>query len=93
MAEIAAAGLPSILIPYPFAHADHQTANAELFAERNAAIVFREAELEPGMLADAVAGLRSDAERLSRMADACRSLSAPDAAERVAGVILSLSKR
>lgn len=90
LAEIAAARLPSILIPYPHAHADHQTANAASFAESGAALLFRERELSPEMLADAVKNLRSDAARLSRMSESAGALAVPDAAARAAGVIISL---
>lgn len=90
LAEIAAAGVPSILIPYPHAHADHQTANAACFAETNAAILFREDELAPEQLAEAVADLRADPARLRRMAEASKSLSVPDAAARAAAVVVSV---
>jgi UDP-N-acetylglucosamine--N-acetylmuramyl-(pentapeptide) pyrophosphoryl-undecaprenol N-acetylglucosamine transferase len=90
--ELAAAGLPSILVPYPHATADHQTGNARWMAEAGAAVVVPDSELDGERLrreADAIVG---DAERLRKMADAARSLARPDAAERIAAGVLALVK-
>lgn len=91
VSEIAAAGLPAILVPYPH-HADkHQKRNAELLVWRGAAVLMQESEADPGKLADTVARLRSDREKLSSMAAASKSLAMPDAAKNVAHVVLSLA--
>src|SRR4029079_6816305 len=55
--EIAAAGRPAILVPYPFAAADHQTANAEWMADGGAAVVIDDAALEPEALRELATGL------------------------------------
>jgi UDP-N-acetylglucosamine--N-acetylmuramyl-(pentapeptide) pyrophosphoryl-undecaprenol N-acetylglucosamine transferase len=88
--ELAAAGRPAILVPYPHAAADHQRANAEWMRAAGAAIVIEDAELDGRAVASAASELLGDAERLGRMARASASLARPDAAERVASEILSL---
>jgi UDP-N-acetylglucosamine--N-acetylmuramyl-(pentapeptide) pyrophosphoryl-undecaprenol N-acetylglucosamine transferase len=85
--ELAAAGRPAILVPYPYATARHQHANAAWMAEGGAAEVVEDADLEPGDLARTVSELLGDRERLEAMAAASRSLARPDAAQRIAGEI------
>ncbi len=87
--ELAAAGRPAILVPYPYATARHQHANAAWMAEAGAATVIEDDALEPDALAAAVAGTLSEEGRLAEMAAASRSLARPDAAERIAAEILS----
>ena len=91
VAEITLAGLPSILVPYPYAIANEQKANAAYLVERGAAILCQESSLTPETLAETVTGLRSDSEKLSAMASASASLAKPDAARRVAEVAISLN--
>jgi UDP-N-acetylglucosamine--N-acetylmuramyl-(pentapeptide) pyrophosphoryl-undecaprenol N-acetylglucosamine transferase len=86
--ELAAAGRPAILVPYPHAAARHQHANAEWMAEGGAAIVIEDSELDAARLRDAVAELLGDPGRLAAMSDASRALARPDAAERVADQIV-----
>jgi UDP-N-acetylglucosamine--N-acetylmuramyl-(pentapeptide) pyrophosphoryl-undecaprenol N-acetylglucosamine transferase len=86
--EIAAAGRPAILVPYPHATGRHQHANAEWMAEAGAAIVVEDAELEPQRLRELAGGLLADRDRLEAMAAASRALARPDAAERVAAEVL-----
>jgi UDP-N-acetylglucosamine--N-acetylmuramyl-(pentapeptide) pyrophosphoryl-undecaprenol N-acetylglucosamine transferase len=90
VAEIVAAGLPSILVPYPHAVADEQTANARYLADRGAALLLEEGSLTPEKLAEAVDGLRSSPDKLRAMAGSSKSLGVPEAARRVADVALSL---
>ncbi|HWI22023.1 MAG TPA: undecaprenyldiphospho-muramoylpentapeptide beta-N-acetylglucosaminyltransferase [Baekduia sp.] len=87
--EVAAYGLPAILVPYPHASADHQTSNAAHFADAGAAIVVTDAELDGGRLRAAVDALLADPERLRSMAAASASLARPDAAEAVASEVLT----
>jgi UDP-N-acetylglucosamine--N-acetylmuramyl-(pentapeptide) pyrophosphoryl-undecaprenol N-acetylglucosamine transferase len=87
--EIAAAARPALLVPYPYAAADHQRANAEWMAEAGAAAVIGDAELEPESLRDLAGGLLADPERLNAMAAASARLARPDAAERVASELLN----
>jgi UDP-N-acetylglucosamine--N-acetylmuramyl-(pentapeptide) pyrophosphoryl-undecaprenol N-acetylglucosamine transferase len=87
--EIAAAGKPAILVPYPHAAGRHQHANAAWMAEAGAAVVIEDAELEPARLRALVAELLADDDRLAAMAAAARSRARPDAAQRVAAEVLA----
>lgn len=91
LAEATAVGLPCILIPYPHALADEQSANARYLADQGAALVFRESELTSRKLADAIIELRAYKDRLRTMSEASRSLGKPDAAWKVAQVISGLA--
>jgi UDP-N-acetylglucosamine--N-acetylmuramyl-(pentapeptide) pyrophosphoryl-undecaprenol N-acetylglucosamine transferase len=87
--EIAAAGRPAILVPYPYASARHQHANAQWMEEAGAAVVVDDSKLD-GEVVRALAGdLLGDEARLERMAAASVSLARPDAADRVANEILA----
>jgi UDP-N-acetylglucosamine--N-acetylmuramyl-(pentapeptide) pyrophosphoryl-undecaprenol N-acetylglucosamine transferase len=83
-AELTALGLPSILIPYPFAADDHQRANAEVLVRAGAAAMIPDRELTPKRLADAIMALVTDAARRTQMATNARALGRPEAAARVA---------
>ena len=87
--EIAAAGRPAILIPYPHATGDHQTTNARWMADGGAAVVIPDAELAPERLSAQVTELLSDEDRLRAMSIAARRLAKPDAAERIAREVLA----
>ena len=87
LTEIALAGVPSILVPYPFAADDHQTRNAEVFAQAGAAKLVQERNLSPEQLAALATTLLRDPQRLGQMAQAARSLAMPDAAERICAAI------
>ena len=93
LAELCAAGRPSILVPYPFAADDHQRRNAEVLVAAGAARLLPDAELDGPRLAGAVAGLAADRPRLCAMARAARSLGRPDAAERIADVAEAVLER
>jgi UDP-N-acetylglucosamine--N-acetylmuramyl-(pentapeptide) pyrophosphoryl-undecaprenol N-acetylglucosamine transferase len=90
--EIAAAGRPAVLIPYPHATADHQTANARYMEEAGAAIVIPDNELTPARLAAEVGGLLADPGRLSAMARASAALAKPDAAREIAREVLAAAR-
>jgi UDP-N-acetylglucosamine--N-acetylmuramyl-(pentapeptide) pyrophosphoryl-undecaprenol N-acetylglucosamine transferase len=87
MTELAHAGLPSILVPYPYAADDHQTRNAEVFAAVGAAELVQERDLDEDRLAGLIDKILGDLPTRARMAQASRGLAVPDAAARVAGVI------
>jgi UDP-N-acetylglucosamine--N-acetylmuramyl-(pentapeptide) pyrophosphoryl-undecaprenol N-acetylglucosamine transferase len=89
--EIAAAGRPAILIPYPHATGDHQTTNARWMADGGAAVVIPDRELTPQRLSGTIAELLADAGRLRAMSTAARRLAKPDAAERIAHEVLRAS--
>ena len=86
--ELAAAGLPAILIPYPHATAAHQHANARWMADAGAAVVLDDDQLGPERLLVEATALIENPTELSRMAAAARSIAMPDAAERIAAEIL-----
>jgi UDP-N-acetylglucosamine--N-acetylmuramyl-(pentapeptide) pyrophosphoryl-undecaprenol N-acetylglucosamine transferase len=88
--EVAAAGLPSILVPYPHATADHQTANARYMEAAGAAVVVSDDEVDGPRLAREVAALIGSPERMRAMAAAARSVARPDAAQRIAREMLAL---
>ncbi len=91
--EIAAAGRPAILVPYPHAAADHQTTNARWMEEGGAAIVIPDAELDAARLGHAVAELLHDRSHLGQMAHASAALARPDAAREIAGELLGAVRR
>jgi UDP-N-acetylglucosamine--N-acetylmuramyl-(pentapeptide) pyrophosphoryl-undecaprenol N-acetylglucosamine transferase len=90
--EVAAHGRPAILIPYPHATADHQTANARWMERAGAAVVIPDAELTPARLAHEVGTLLHDPGRLAAMAHASASLARPDAAREIAGELLAAAR-
>jgi UDP-N-acetylglucosamine--N-acetylmuramyl-(pentapeptide) pyrophosphoryl-undecaprenol N-acetylglucosamine transferase len=87
--EVAAAGRPALLVPYPHATADHQTKNARYFERGGGAVVVSESELD---LRRRVDELLADPARLERMADSMRSLARPDAAEVIAEELIALAR-
>jgi len=90
--EVVAAGRPAILAPFPFATADHQTANAEWMRVGGAAVVIPDAELTAVRLGTEVAAVLNDEARLVEMAAAARRLAKPDAARRIADQVLEAAR-
>ena len=86
--EIAAHGVPAVLVPYPHAAADHQSENARWMAQAGAAVVIPDEELTAERLFRQVGELLADRELLARMADASRALARPEAAREVAAELL-----
>jgi UDP-N-acetylglucosamine--N-acetylmuramyl-(pentapeptide) pyrophosphoryl-undecaprenol N-acetylglucosamine transferase len=89
--EIAAAGLPSVLVPYPHATADHQTSNARWMEQQGAAVVVPDSELDGPRLAREVASLLGAPARLRAMAAAAERVARPDAADTIAKAALELA--
>ncbi|MEY2515163.1 MAG: UDP-N-acetylglucosamine--N-acetylmuramyl-(pentapeptide) pyrophosphoryl-undecaprenol [bacterium] len=87
--EIAAAGKPALLVPYPYASADHQTANARWMAAAGAAVVVPDAQLTATRLSREVGALLADPPRLAAMAAASAALARPEAAQAVADEVLA----
>ncbi len=87
--EIAAHGKPAVLVPYPYATADHQTANARFMERAGAAVVIPDAELTPARLAGEVGRLLADPGRLAVMARASAALARPNAARDIAHEVLA----
>ena len=92
LAEVAAWGIPSVLVPYPHAADDHQTKNARALEDKGAAIVLPESELSARRLSNLIAGLLSDPGRMARMGAAARATARPDAARVIADRILALAE-
>ncbi|MEA2221172.1 MAG: UDP-N-acetylglucosamine--N-acetylmuramyl-(pentapeptide) pyrophosphoryl-undecaprenol [Solirubrobacteraceae bacterium] len=90
--EIAAAGKPAVLVPYPHASADHQTSNARWMADAGAAVIVPDAQLTPARLGQEVAALLADRGRLAAMAAASAALARPDAAQAVADEVLAAGR-
>jgi UDP-N-acetylglucosamine--N-acetylmuramyl-(pentapeptide) pyrophosphoryl-undecaprenol N-acetylglucosamine transferase len=86
--EVVAAGRPAVLIPYPFATADHQSANAEWMRSAGAAALFADSELSAERLRQEVIAVLGHPARLQAMAAAARGLARPDAARRIADEVL-----
>lgn len=83
VAELAIAGKPAILIPYPSAADNHQELNAREMADKGAALMFRQAELTAEKLAGALRPLLVDATRRTEMGATMKSLAKPGAAAAV----------
>ncbi len=90
IAELCASGVPAILVPFPFAVDDHQTANAQSLVDAGAAWMMREADLTPQALADCL--VRADRASLAAMGDKAHALARPDAAEVVADACLEVAR-
>jgi len=86
--EVTAAGRPAILVPYPHATADHQSANAAWMQQGGAATVLRDEELSGERLVAEVDAVLGDSAKLERMAAASRTLARPDAARAIAAEVL-----
>ena len=91
--ELAAAGIPSVLVPYPHATADHQSGNARWMADGGAAVVVPDAELDGPRLAREVAALLGSPARMEAMSAAAQRLARIDAADRIADTVLQLARR
>jgi UDP-N-acetylglucosamine--N-acetylmuramyl-(pentapeptide) pyrophosphoryl-undecaprenol N-acetylglucosamine transferase len=89
IAELAAAGVASVLIPLPIAVDDHQTHNARFLSEHGAAVLLPQKELSAERLAQLLRGFSR--EKLLTMAKAARSLAKPDATQAVAQVCIALA--
>jgi UDP-N-acetylglucosamine--N-acetylmuramyl-(pentapeptide) pyrophosphoryl-undecaprenol N-acetylglucosamine transferase len=87
--ELAAAGKPAVLVPYPFATADHQTKNARYFQTAGGAILMSETDL--GRVPEVVRSLLGDQRRLADMRVAMLRVARPDAADEIAEEVLRLA--
>lgn len=87
VAEVAALGVPAVLVPWPLATEDHQTANARVLACAGAAVLVPEAELTAERLTREVDRLAADREGLVAMAGRARALGRRDAADRIAALV------
>lgn len=92
VAELSAAGVPAVLIPFPFAVDDHQTANARHLVARDAAVLFPQDHLTADRLTAVLAELLGDRGHLRTMAANARAMGMPDAAARVAQLCLETAR-
>jgi UDP-N-acetylglucosamine--N-acetylmuramyl-(pentapeptide) pyrophosphoryl-undecaprenol N-acetylglucosamine transferase len=92
LAEICAAGVGSVLVPFPQAVDDHQTRNAEYLVEHGAALLLPQGDALADELRLAIAMLANDPARRLQMAEAARTLAKPDAAERVAAIVMGIAE-
>jgi len=90
--ELSALGLPSILVPYPYAVDDHQTLNARRLADAGGALIMPQASLSAEHLAETLSSLAKDRERLVLMSEAARGCFVPEAAATVASALLEVSE-
>ena len=93
LAEIALVGLPSLLVPYPHAQADHQTQNARGVVAAGAAALLPDAELSGARLVSEIEALFTEPARLAEMAQASRALGRPGAAEAILETVWSIAGR
>lgn len=91
LAELTALGLPSILVPYPYAAADHQRANAAVLAKARASVTIPQSELSVERLADTIEILALNAHLRSQMAEGARQLGRPQAALTVAAELATMA--
>jgi UDP-N-acetylglucosamine--N-acetylmuramyl-(pentapeptide) pyrophosphoryl-undecaprenol N-acetylglucosamine transferase len=90
LAELTVVGLPSVLVPYPFAAADHQSENARAMVEANAALMVKDSELSERLLTT-LQELLNDEAKLATMSAKAKSLGRPDAARVIADAVLALA--
>jgi UDP-N-acetylglucosamine--N-acetylmuramyl-(pentapeptide) pyrophosphoryl-undecaprenol N-acetylglucosamine transferase len=93
LAELTLVGLPALLVPYPHAHADHQTQNARHVEAAGAAALVPDVELSGHRLVAEVEALFTQPERLAEMSRASRSLGRPDAANAILDAVWNMIRR
>ncbi len=91
VAELAAAGVASVLVPYPYAVDDHQTANGLYLSENGAAVLLSQTELTASALAGHLENMTQAPERLLQMAEKARELARPNATAEVAAMVAALA--
>lgn len=87
LSELAAFRLPSVLVPYPHAFADHQRHNAQELADLGGAVVLDQKALTPALLEDAALGWLDDPKRVDQARAGLASWDVPDATERILGLL------
>jgi len=91
VAELAAAGKPSILVPLPHAADEHQLRNAEAFEKAGAAVLVLDKDMDGGRLFEEIGKLRARPDLLKRMGERARTFAHPDAARRAADILEGLA--
>lgn len=90
LAEIAVCGIPSLLVPYPYAAEDHQTANGMTFVDHGAAVMIRDRELTGDAVVQTVSEIFNEPSRLEQMKKNTEILAKPDATKEIAELVLKL---
>jgi UDP-N-acetylglucosamine--N-acetylmuramyl-(pentapeptide) pyrophosphoryl-undecaprenol N-acetylglucosamine transferase len=93
VAELCAAGKPSVLVPFAAAADDHQRKNAEVLVNAGAAVMLLQRDVTPESLRTALVSLLNDGLRRREMAERARSLAKPDALKRIAEMVLKLASQ
>jgi UDP-N-acetylglucosamine--N-acetylmuramyl-(pentapeptide) pyrophosphoryl-undecaprenol N-acetylglucosamine transferase len=91
LSELAAVGRPAVLVPFPFAADNHQEHNARSFVERGAALLLLQSDMTPQTLAETLAGVLEDGDRLAQMTAAMRDAGKSDAAHTVLAGLVELA--
>ena len=91
VAEIAALHVPSVLVPYPFATADHQTTNARYLVDAGAAVMCADADIDADAFRDELLGLLTSPDRRARMRDAAHGLGQDKSAQTLADALESIA--
>jgi len=92
ISELIAFGIPSILIPYPYAHA-HQLLNAQYLADRGGAVILEETELRPELLKREIVQMSNDKDKCYRMSEAIKKTSTEQSTQLIANNVLTLTKK
>jgi UDP-N-acetylglucosamine--N-acetylmuramyl-(pentapeptide) pyrophosphoryl-undecaprenol N-acetylglucosamine transferase len=92
IAEVTVSGLPSLLVPYPYATRGHQEANARAVQRAGGASVLLDEQLSSNSLADRIEGLIDHEERLRAMADRAKAFGRPDAGDRLADLVEEVAR-
>jgi UDP-N-acetylglucosamine--N-acetylmuramyl-(pentapeptide) pyrophosphoryl-undecaprenol N-acetylglucosamine transferase len=92
VAELAAAGKPAVLVPFPFATDDHQLRNAEAFERAGAAKLVLDRDFTGATLFDLVEALASQRDVLGKMGESARQFAHPEAARRAADVLEEVAR-
>ncbi|MEM6987462.1 MAG: glycosyltransferase, partial [Pseudomonadota bacterium] len=92
VAELAASGRGAILVPYPFAINDHQTANGSALVRGGAALMLPEAKFDGSSLKSMLIELRDNRHRVHEMALSARAMARPDAAADVAALVVEAAQ-
>jgi UDP-N-acetylglucosamine--N-acetylmuramyl-(pentapeptide) pyrophosphoryl-undecaprenol N-acetylglucosamine transferase len=91
VAELCAAGKPSLLVPFAAAADDHQRKNAEVLAQAGAAVMLLQRDVTAATLLEALRGLLTDPQRRAQMAERAKSLARPGALEYIAAMVVKLA--
>jgi UDP-N-acetylglucosamine--N-acetylmuramyl-(pentapeptide) pyrophosphoryl-undecaprenol N-acetylglucosamine transferase len=92
LAELAVAGVPAILIPFPFATDDHQTVNAQSVVNAGAARLIHDRDLSPELLVQTVSECLDHEASLQSMASSMKTLARPNAALEIADIVLRAAR-